>query len=125
MQVEIQFGGTLRSFKFNEFAHRKITETIFDDIAKGYSVSEHEINSNSIIATFYGGLLGAYYVERKVVDFTFEDVVNWLGDAKDDDVVKVCNTYSDTQRYKDFIAKVSELTKVEEPAKKKVIRKKK
>lgn len=116
MNISIQFGGRLRDFKFNEIAHRKITSLIFDDIAKGYAATEQEINACTITATFYGGLLGAYYVERKELDFTFNDIAEWLDKANELAIQKVCNCYAETQRYKDFIDKfkiVQEDVKVE------------
>lgn len=124
MNVQIKFNGKDCIFTFNEFAHRKIMSTIFYDIEKGFATTESEINASTITATFYGGLLGTYYQERKAIDFTFSDVVNWLENTSKEDVEKVCNVYAETQRYKDFVEQLG-INKKEIAVEKKSTRKKK
>lgn len=105
--LQIEIGGKQRGLKFNQLAIELISQ--FNDTTT---------NTGFLYAMVYGGLRGNSYVKREEADYTFEDVCDWV-DAmpnKDDVIIKITNTMTETQIWKDLVSKGQEVAS-EEPKK--------
>lgn len=105
--LQIEIGGKQRGLKFNQLAIELISQ--FNDTTT---------NTGFLYAMVYGGLRGNSYVKREEADYTFEDVCDWV-DAmpnKEDVIVKITNTMTETQVWKDLVSKGQEISS-EEPKK--------
>lgn len=91
-------GGKDRGLKFNQMA-LEIFHNNFDMNA---------INSSSVYATFYGGLMANSYAKKEDASFTFEDVVDWVDELLDkerqSEIALVDECFAATQSYKRFLA---------------------
>jgi hypothetical protein len=106
--LQIELGGKTRGLKFNQLA--------IELIAKN---NDAETLSAYMYSVVYGGLRGNSYVKREEVDYTFEDVCDWVDnlDNKEEVMIKVSNTLAETQTFKKLISSNEE---AKEESKKKV-----
>ena len=98
--LQIEIGGKLRGLKFNQLAIEIISTHNDTNTSTGF-----------LYAMVYGGLKGNSYVKREEADYTFEDVCDWV-DAmpnKEETVVKITTALTETQIWKDLVAKGQEV----------------
>lgn len=108
--VQIEIGGKLRGLKFNQLSLQVYTE----------NVSHEQANSSAIYATFYAGLVGNCYVKKEEVDFSFENVTDWVDDlyeqGRKKEIENVCNIWAETHVYKQWLKEFKErLSAILEP----------
>lgn len=106
--IKIDIGGKERGLKFNQFALEEISKH-----------SENDSASAFIYAIFWGGLRGNNYVKREEVDYSFEEVCDWVDalpkESKQETMIAVNKCLSDTQLYRDLTeTKVADVQTVEE-----------
>lgn len=120
--IQIELGGKLRGLKFNQISLEVYTK----------NVNYEALQTSSIYATFFAGLIGNCTVKREEPNFTYEDVCNWVDElyeqGKKDVIKKVCDMWAATHVYtdwlKEFQDKVRALTEPEKLPVKKVNKKK-
>ena len=95
--INILFGGKDQGFKFNQIAIEIFTSNI----------NYEAIDTSSIYAIFFAGLSGNYYAKRKEVDFTFEQVCDWVDELERALIVKVCNVFAESNAYKEWFKEFS------------------
>lgn len=107
--IEIELGGALRRFKFDmfavEFYEKETTARIFSNPAVAGSPKLAErIGINCAI---FAGITSDYILNSRQVDFTYEDIVDWISKAdeegKYENVKKICDTYVNTFEYKKWL----------------------
>lgn len=103
--IQIELGGKQRGLKFNELAVRKYSEIIMQDVANGLD-SEADIATSGVYGMIWGGLVGNAYVKRENVDFTFEDVCDWVEKADVNELKKASDVFVETTQFKELLAKV-------------------
>lgn len=98
--IKVELGGKERGLKFNQLALEEMT-----------SVAGEKATQN-VYAMFWGGLKGNSYVKREDVDYTFEDVCDWIdqlfAEKKMDIIKQVEETLTETQLYKSLVPEVKE-----------------
>lgn len=87
--ITIKLGGQLRSLRFNNYQKEALGKLYGKDplecakiIADKWETSLMRAGADLI----YTGLIGDYEAKLKDLDFTREDVAEWVGDASDEDV---------------------------------------
>ena len=95
--IQIELGGKLQGLKFNQLSIEIFTANI----------NYEAIDTSSIYAIFFAGITGNYYAKRKEVDFTFENVCDWVDEVDKDIIVKVCDMFAETNAYKQWFAEFS------------------
>lgn len=99
------FGGKDRGLKFNQMAMEVFCKHI----------DMNAITASSAYATFYGGLIGNCYAKKEEVDFTFEQVVDWVDALYDrnrkEDIEAVDKCFSETQAYKRLLTELEDQKK--------------
>lgn len=95
--IQVEIGGKLRGLKFNQLA--------LEEFSKKLPNTGVDIPSTMLVyAEVWGGLTGCSYVKSEEIDYTFEDVCDWVDElfATDQSEViqKIDDTLSSTQVYK-------------------------
>lgn len=100
--IQINIGGKDRGLKFNQMA--------VEVYAKNLNLEA--IESSSIYATFFAGLVGGCYAKQEEPDFTFSDVVDWvdglLQDGKTDVLKSVNDCFAETQAFKSYLSRMKD-----------------
>lgn len=96
--IKIEIGGKERGLKFNQLA----LDIILDK-------SSPKITTQNIYAMFFGGLTANSFVKGEEVDFTLEDVSEWVDELymtkKTDTIKQVEAVLVSTQLYKSMLPK--------------------
>lgn len=90
--IQIEIGGKLRGLKFNQGAHVEI----FNKIGQA--------NNNVVFAGYavvWAGLKANSYVKGEEIDFTFEQVCDWVDAMKEEDLMKMTDCYKSTVKFMD------------------------
>jgi hypothetical protein len=103
--IQIEIGGKLRGLKFNELAVRKYSEIVMQDVANGLT-NETDIATNGIFGMFWGGLVGNCYVKRETIDFTFEDVCDWVEALPNEVIKQVSDVFIECNKFKELLENV-------------------
>ena len=106
MIIEIQLGGKLRSLRFNNWQKEALGKLYGSDpLEAGQKMIEKWGDSLMSLAAdlVYTGLIGDYRIKLRDIDFSREDVMEWVGDAKDSDLAQVINTWSETEAVRSII----------------------
>jgi hypothetical protein len=108
--LQIEIGSKLRGVKFNQLAIEIIGTYNNTETATGF-----------LYAMVYGGLMGNTYVKREDLDYTFEQVCDWVDamDKKDDVVAKLTASLTEANAWKNLIKPQAEIESVEADAEKK------
>jgi hypothetical protein len=85
--------GKERGLKFNQGALIMFQEKVD---AKNYAATTG-------YALVYAGLMANAYVKSEEVDFTFENVCDWVDELKSEIVLSVINCFKETQIYKNLL----------------------
>jgi hypothetical protein len=102
--TSLELGGRTRGLKFNQHAVITMSKYLdYDNMSATYGY-----------ALIYAGLSANCYVKREEVDFTFEQVCDWVDELKTEDVLKVQEVFQSTQAFQNIIK-----TNEEQPKKKK------
>lgn len=117
--IEIELGGKLRGLKFNNYAIEQFQRKMF----KNESALTEGSNAATVYGIFFAGLTANCFTNDVEVDFTYKEVEDWVDEATDDDVKKVCDLFAETNVYKKWLDKVKEAVK-SETDKKKAVKKK-
>ena len=117
--IQINIGGKLRGWKTNQ-----LTIELF---SKHISVSA--VDTTSIYAAMYAGLVSNCYVKSEEPDFTFEDVCNWVDEiyaSKDLKTIEAVNDcFKESSAYIQVMETIQEKLRIDlkQPDKKKVKKK--
>ena len=112
--IQITLGGEIRGLKFNQLALEVIG-----------GLTDFSNNTSTVYATIYGGLRGNSYVKQQEVDYTFEEVFDWVDEADEAELKAACDVLAETTVWKKALERVAQsLAETETPAKKKKIVKK-
>jgi len=105
--LQINIGGKERGLKFNQLA--------IETIAK---YNDAETISGLLYAMVYGGLKANAYVKREELDFTFEQVCDWVDELENKEEVSdnISRCVMETQSWKN-LTKSTETENVEEEKK--------
>ena len=121
MIVEIKLGGKYRTLRFNNYQKEALGKLYGNDpIESGRLLGEKWATSAIRAAAdlVYTGLIGDYEAKLKDRDFSREDVAEWVGEASDEDLAKVINTWSETDAVRTIIqSKNGAETKKKQPGK--------
>ena len=116
--IQVQLGGKDQGLKFNQLSIELFTE----------NVNYEAIDTSSIYAIFFAGLTGNYYAKRKEVDFTFENVCDWVDELYESEpakITEVCEVFASTNAYKQWIEQFKEkIRALTTPEEKPVVKKK-
>ena len=116
--IQVQLGGKDQGLKFNQLSIELFTE----------NVNYEAIDTSSIYAIFFAGLTGNYYAKRKEVDFTFENVCDWVDELYEKEpakIAEVCEVFANTNAYKQWIEQFKEkIRALTTPQEKPVVKKK-
>jgi len=101
--IKVDLGGKERGLKFNQLALETYVKNI--DFTGGSVVS-------AVYATFYAGLIGNSYAKQEDVDYTFENVTDWVdtlyAEGRKEDIERVCNAWEETLVYRNWLAEFKE-----------------
>ena len=104
---KINIGGKERGLKFNQMA---------------LMIYVSKVDNDNLVATagyalIYAGLRANAYVKGEEIDFTFEQVCDWVDELDAAAVQLVTDTFKETQAYKNGVEKKEEETKKKLPPK--------
>ena len=105
-RIEILLGGKLRTLRFNLYAKEELGRIYGQDPLQALRTMVAEWKEQPMRAMrklAYAGLVGAYEAAVKDVDFTAQDVAEWVGDAEDNDISRMFNTYLDTTKLRTLL----------------------
>lgn len=98
------FGGKDRGLKFNQLSIEIFSKHLNLDA----------VETSSVYAMFFAGLMGNSYAKREEVDYTFEQVNDWVDELYNTDkeiIGQVNDCFSETQQFKNFIKSITETVK--------------
>ncbi len=105
--IEVTLGGKPMGLKFNMAANDELVRRVHKHNGK---LSEAQM----AYIVIFSGLLGNYVAKDIDMDFTFEQVTEWVDDLyvknEQDILVKVLEVYTTTQQYKKLFEKPVEST---------------
>jgi hypothetical protein len=117
--IEIELGGKLRGLKFNNYAIEQFQRKMF----KNENALVGGSNAATVYGIFFAGLTANCFTNDLEVDFTYNDVEDWVDSAADEDVKKICDCFAETNVYKKWLDKIKDAVKGESD-KKKAVKKK-
>lgn len=79
--LEVKLGGEVKQLKFGNYALEVYTKLTGSDIGTIKEVGENYSELDCTTDVAYAGLVGNYRVKGKVVDFTIDDVREWIDDV--------------------------------------------
>lgn len=105
--MTVEINGEDYYVKFNQYALEIFTKHI-----------DYECEATSAIyATVYAGLRGGAYVKRMDLNLDFEAVSDWvdikLNDKKDKTVASLCEAWTETMFYKNWLQATKEMLGIE------------
>jgi len=106
MITEIQLGGKYRSIRFNNWQKEALGKLYgADPLEAGQKMLERWGDSMMSLAAdlVYTGLIGDYRVKLRDIDFSREEVMEWVGDAQNEDLATVINAWSETEAVRTLI----------------------
>ena len=107
---QMEIGGKPRGMKFNQMTVVTMTQYLdFDNSAATYPY-----------ALVYAALYANCYVKREEVDFTFEQVCEWVDEMPMEQVLEIRDMFENTQAFKNLIPaqeKTEEMTKKKQKSK--------
>ena len=116
--IQVKLGGNDQGLKFNQLSIELFTE----------NVNYEAVDTSSVYEIFFAGLMGNYYAKRKEVDFTFENVCDWVDELYQNEpakVTEVCEVFASTNAYKQWIEQFKEkIRALTTPEEKPVVKKK-
>lgn len=96
--IQKQIGGRLRGLKFNTLAIREFLRT----------VDWERYSSTANYAMVWAGLYGNAYAKREEVDFTMEDVIDWLDAMTQQDMDEISAVMAEVHAFKALLPKAEE-----------------
>lgn len=106
--IQITLGGEKKGLKFNQLALEVIA-----------GLTDFTSNTSTVYATIYGGLRGNSYVKQQEVDYTFEQVCDWVDEANEDELKAACDMLAETTVWKKALEKAAQTLSAEAAKKKK------
>lgn len=108
----LSLGGKERGLKFNQLAL---------EIFSKHSDWDNGTDAGYAYAIIYGGLCGNMKAKRETIDFTFEDVTDWVDSlyaaGQVEEIKRACDAFADSQLFKkwmhDFKSKIRSLQEAE------------
>ena len=76
--IEITLNGEVKQLKFGNYALEKYTKLTGVDIGNLKQLDDNYSQLDMTADIIYCGLFGAYRSNKKVVDFTLEDIQSWV-----------------------------------------------
>jgi hypothetical protein len=109
--VEVNIGGEVRGFKFNQMAVITMAKYLDYD----------NLNATYLYAVVFGGLSANAFVKREEFTHSFETVCDWVDEMSIEDAQKVQACFEETQVYKKLVevgqASTEQMTKKKQPKK--------
>ena len=107
---QMEIGGKPRGLKFNQMTVVVMTQYLdFNNSAATYPY-----------ALTYAALYSNCYIKREEVDFTFEQVCEWVDELTMDEILEIRDLFESTQSFKNLIpsqGKSEEMTKKKQTSK--------
>lgn len=94
--AELKINGQIKTLNFNNYGREALARFYGKDpLTVQMELSQAWSDSLLILAAdcVYWGLVGDYRVRRKTIDFTIEDVTEWLQHMEDADLVPVITVF--------------------------------
>lgn len=91
--IKINIGGSDRGLKFNQGALITFQNT----------VDKENVNATTPYALIWAGLKANAYVKREEMEFTFEQVCDWVDEMNDETLLEVIKCFQETQAFKDTL----------------------
>lgn len=101
MYIQIEIGGSVRGLKFNQMA--MITLSRYMDF--------ENMEATFAYALVYAGLKANAYVKREEFLHSFEEVCDWVEVMNPNDLMKVKDTFEQTQMFKTMSESKEVMTK--------------
>jgi hypothetical protein len=76
--IEVTLNGEVKQLKFGNYALEKYTKLTGVDIGNIKQLDDNYTQLDMTADIIYCGLFGAYRANKKVVDFTIDDVQSWV-----------------------------------------------
>lgn len=102
--IQIELKGKKRGLKFNQLAIEIFSKHL-DDTS----------NASMIYACIYAGLRGNSYVKREDVDYTFEDVCDWVDEASEEALTAASDCMASTDAWKKALSKIEDSIRLMQP----------
>lgn len=96
--IQIDIGGKPRGLKFNQGAFLWMQ-------GKMLSMDSEDAKAYGAYILVYSGLKGNAIVKCEEVDFTFEQVSEWVDGLNDDVLLQVMAVFNETQKFKELLPK--------------------
>lgn len=93
--IQLNIGGQPRGLKFNKLALLEMQSKT--DWAR--------IDKTSAYALIWGGMVGNAYVKQTEIDFTFEQVCDWVDEMAEADILMADACFQTTLIYKQLLQK--------------------
>jgi hypothetical protein len=97
--LDVKLGGKTRMLIFNNW-QREALGKIFghDPLKAGQAIAKKSKESplDALCDLIYTGLVGAYRVQRKDLDFTEADIVEWVGEIENQVVSEIFSAWVDS-----------------------------
>lgn len=106
MITEIQLGGKYRTIRFNNWQKEALGKLYgADPLEAGQKMLERWGDSMMSLAAdlVYTGLIGDYRVKLRDIDFSREEVMEWVGDATNEDMATVITVWSETEAVRSIL----------------------
>lgn len=99
--IKVNLGGKEHTLRFGVLA----VQTFWKEISKNMS---YYMQSQQLVIypATYGALINAYFAKSEPIDFTFEDVVNWVDEADKETIAAIDKAFSESNKYKETLAEL-------------------
>jgi hypothetical protein len=91
--IEVTLNGEVKQLKFGNYSLEQYTKVTGADIGTVKEITEDYTQLDMIADIVFCGLFGSYRANKKVVDFTVEDVQSWVDNINYVDQLKVIREF--------------------------------
>jgi len=94
--LEVTLNGEVKQLKFSNYSLETYTRISGSDIGNIKEIGENYSQLQMVADLIYSGLTGYYRSKSLIIDFSYEDVVEWVDDLNYETQLQVIKTFTES-----------------------------
>ncbi len=94
--IEVTLNGEVKQLKFSNYSLETYTRISGSDIGNIKEIGENYSQLQMVADLIYSGLTGYYRSKSLIIDFTYEDVVEWVDDLNYETQLQVTKCFTES-----------------------------
>lgn len=94
--IEVTLNGEVKQLKFSNYSLETYTRISGSDIGNIKEIGENYSQLQMVADLIYSGLTGYYRSKSLIIDFSYEDVVEWVDDLNYETQLQVTKCFTES-----------------------------